>query len=69
MEIINVYPKELHVKIEMSESELNYLLDFLNHCEARLDLNDDYQSKCNSFVTKDLFPQLHKLSEDMKNMR
>ena len=69
MEIISVYPKELHTKLEFSESDLNYLLDFLNNCEAKLNLKDEYQGKCNAFVTKELFPKLQTLSEEMKRMR
>ena len=69
MEIINVYPKELHIKLELSESELNNVLDFLNNCEAKLDLKDERQRIAHDFVTKEFFPALDKLSEDIKRMR
>lgn len=69
MEVINVYPKEMHIKLELSESELNHILDFLNNSEAKLDLSDLEQRKAHDFVTKDFFPQLDRLSEDLKRMR
>ncbi|MDY6957908.1 MAG: hypothetical protein SVK08_01990 [Halobacteriota archaeon] len=69
MEIINIYPKELHIKLELSESELNCLLDFLNNCEAKLDLKDEEQRKAHDFVVKEFFPGLDKLSEEIKRMR
>ena len=69
MEVINVYPKELHIKLELSESELNCILDFLNNCEAKLDLKDEAQKNAHDFVTKEFFPSLDRLSEDIKRMR
>ena len=69
MEVINIYPKELHIKIELSESELNYLLDFLDRSEVSLDLNDEYQAKCHNFVTKEFFPKMETISEEMKRMK
>lgn len=69
MEVINIYPKELHIKIEFTETELNYLLDYLDRSVADLDLNDDYQAKCSDFVTKDFFPKMEVVSEEMKRMK
>ena len=69
MEIINIYPKELHLKIELTESELNFLLDYLDRSVANLDLTDEYQKKCNEFVTKDFFPKMEVVSNEMKRMR
>ena len=69
MEIINIYPKELHIKIELTESELNFLLDYLDRSVANLDLTDEYQKKCNEFVTKDFFPKMEVVSNEMKRMK
>lgn len=69
MEIMGVYPKELHVKIELSETDLNYLLDYLNSCTAELNLSTEEGKKCDEFVTKEFFPSLNALCEEMKRMR
>lgn len=69
MEIINIYPKELHLKIELTESELNFLLDYLDRSVANLDLTDEYQVECNNFVTKDFFPKMEVVSNEMKRMK
>ena len=69
MDIEGIYPKELHFKLELSETELNFLLDYLNHSEAQLNLSNEYEKKCHKFVVEDFFPKMQIVSERMKEIK
>ena len=69
MDVLKVFPKELHVRIDLTETEVAYILNFLDHCEATMDLSDEDNRKCNQFVTKELFPSLDLLYQEMKRLK
>ena len=66
MEVLEVYPKDWHVRIELSVTQVNQLLDFLDNCEFQGDPKDDELWKANNYVTKEFFPTLDRLAEEMK---
>ena len=66
MKILNVYPKDWHTQIELSLTQVNQLLDFLDSCEFQGDPKDPKTNDAFQYVTKEFFPQLNQLSEDMK---
>lgn len=66
MQILNVYPKDWHVQVELSLTQVNQLLDFLDSCEFIGDPTDPKMNDCKHYVMDQFFPMLDNLSEDMK---
>jgi hypothetical protein len=66
MQILDVFPKELHIQIELSDTELNLLLDFLDGCEYEIDEESDKSALAHAFVTDHFFPMLDRLTQEIK---
>lgn len=69
MEVLEVYPKDWYVKLELGFKELLQLLDFLDKCEFQGDLKDEKMVLANDFVTKKFFPELDKLADQIMTRR
>jgi hypothetical protein len=65
MDILEVYPKDWHVRLELTLTEITMLLDFLDKCEFQGDLTDKRYAQAKEYVTGDFFPKLDKLFEEM----
>ena len=65
MEILEVYPKDLHVRLELSMTEIQKILDFLDNCEFHGDLKNEALVLAKDYVIGDFFPKLDKLTEDI----
>lgn len=66
MEILEVYPKDWHVKVEFTLNQAVCLLEFLDRSIYENDVNDPNSQIIADYVIKDLFPKLNDLVEDMK---
>lgn len=66
MEILDVYPKDWHVRLEFSLEQIIYILDFLNKCEFKGDMKAVQNIKAKDYVIGEFFPKLDKLSEDIQ---
>ena len=66
MEILEVYPREWHVRVEFSVTQVNQILDFLDNCEFQGDIKDPQMSDAKNYIVKQFFPQLNVLSDEMK---
>lgn len=64
-QVMNIYPLDVHVEIRMSLSELNKLADFLDQCEFVLDKDCDENVACHNYVTKEFFPFINKICDDL----
>ena len=69
MEILKVYPKNVYTTLELSAEELEFILEYLDNCVAHLNLKEEFQRKCNDFITGEFFTKLQALSNDIKQMR
>uniref|UniRef100_A0A6M3J7Q7 Uncharacterized protein n=1 Tax=viral metagenome TaxID=1070528 RepID=A0A6M3J7Q7_9ZZZZ len=67
MEILSVYPKDIHVKLELSSREINLILDFLDNCKIDYDGKTQLElANAVNYVKQEFFPKLNKLSEELK---
>lgn len=68
MKILGVQPKDVHITMELSHTELVYLLEYLSVCVANPDRSSfEKFEKAAKFVEHDFFKGLDQLSEDIKN--
>ena len=67
MKIIDVYPKDVHVVIELSLSEVKMLLDALDRAELRYSGEKPEEVESTKFVAEMFYSTLSKLMEDVKN--
>jgi hypothetical protein len=65
MDILDVYPKDWHVRLELSITQVQKLLDFLDNCEFRDDPKNKELVEAKDYVIGEFFPKLDKLTEDM----
>lgn len=66
MQILNVYPKEWHVQLELSLPQLEQILDFLDNCEFHGDPKDPKMNDSYQFVKNVFFKSLNGLAEDLR---
>ncbi len=66
MDILAVYPKGWHVRIELTLEQVLKILDFLDKCEFHGDLKSEKDIAAKEYVTKEFFPKLDKLAEDIQ---
>jgi len=66
MEILEVYPKDWHVRIELSLEKVKCILDFLDNCEFVGDMKAEHNIKAKDYVIGEFFPKLDKLTEDIQ---
>lgn len=64
-DVLNIRPLDIHIEMRISLSELNMLADFLDMCEFTLDKDDEQQVEMHDFVTKEFFPFINKLTDDL----
>lgn len=69
MDILKVYPKQLHISLDISEEELNHILNFLDACEVDYGGKGENLKKAGEFVSSVFFPRLNQLSEELKGMK
>jgi hypothetical protein len=68
MKILNVQPRDVHIVLELSSTELTYVLEYLSVCVANPDRSSfEKFEKAAKFVEHDFFKGLDKLSEDIRN--
>jgi len=65
--VVQIAPKDVHVTFEISLKNLDKLLDFLDGCEFLYDKENGKQVTAKTYVEKELFPFLEKISEDLNN--
>jgi hypothetical protein len=69
MNIVKVYPKDIHAVIDFSKEDLIMLLDFLDSCVVDYGNGDENLRKAGEYVTKELFPKLNQLCDDLEAMK
>jgi hypothetical protein len=62
MDIVEVIPKDIHVLIELSISEINQLLIALDH----VTINPDCPDKDKKYLQNEFFTKLDKLYDELK---
>jgi len=65
LEVINVYPLDVHVEMRMSLSEMTMLADFLDQCEFTIDKDCQENVACHKFVTEKFFPFINRVTDDL----
>lgn len=65
MDVLEVYAKDWHVRLELSLTEITKLLDFLDKCEFQGDLEDKRYVEAKDYVTGEFFPKLDTLFDEM----
>lgn len=66
VDVLNIYPKDWHIRIELSLEQLNMLLDFLDMCEFHGEPNNEKHMKAKEYVINEFFATLNKVTEDME---
>uniref|UniRef100_A0A6M3LBP8 Uncharacterized protein n=1 Tax=viral metagenome TaxID=1070528 RepID=A0A6M3LBP8_9ZZZZ len=66
MRILNVEHRDIHIVLDVSYTELEHILTYLNRCTASPDPNNPDWEKVDEFVRKQFFPTLDKLSDQIK---
>uniref|UniRef100_A0A6M3IH51 Uncharacterized protein n=1 Tax=viral metagenome TaxID=1070528 RepID=A0A6M3IH51_9ZZZZ len=66
MRILSVEPRDIHIVLDLSYRELEYVLKYMNRCTASPDLNDKDWEEADKYVRETFFPQLDKLSSNIK---
>ncbi len=67
MKILAVEPKDIHVIVDLSITQVGHILDFLDRCKVDFSSADDPEFvKSAKYVTEDFFKQLAKVHEDVK---
>lgn len=69
MEILEVYPKEWHIKFELTADQLLKLVDFLDNCVYQLDPKDERNVSVRDYVIGDFFPKLDRVAEELTKQR
>lgn len=65
MEVLEVYPKDWHVRIEISLDQVQKILDFLDNCTFQGDPTVRELVAAKEYVIGDFFAKLDALSEDI----
>ena len=67
MKIEKIEPKDIHVYIDFPLREIDMLLNFLDHCEMKADFKEEPEmADAAEFVHKEFFPELTRMTEDLK---
>ncbi len=67
MKILAVEPKDIHVIIDLSITQVGYILDYLERCKVDFDSKEDPEFiEVAKYVSGDFFKQLAKVHEDVK---
>lgn len=68
MDIDKIYPKQIHVKLDMSAEEIEQLLDFLDNAVVDYGGKGEKIRKAGEYVVKEFFPKLEQLSQQIKGI-
>jgi len=67
MKIIDIYPKDVFVSVELSLAEVEYLVVILNKAQLRYDSEKLMEVKAIEFVKDRFFPMLNSIVEENKD--
>jgi hypothetical protein len=67
MKIIDIYPKDVFVNVELSLAEVEYLVVVLNKAQLRYDSEKPTEVKAIEFVKDRFFPMLNSIVEENKD--
>jgi hypothetical protein len=65
MDVLEVYPKDWFVRVELSLDQIRKLLDFLDNCTVNIDPKNRELVAAKDYVIGDFFAKLDKLSEEI----
>ncbi len=67
MRLVNFYPKDIYVQVELSLTELKKLVNFLDNCEVPLEkVQNEGLADSFEFVSNQLFPYLDQLVDQIE---
>ena len=66
MIILEVFPKDLHVKLEFSVTQVNHILDYLDRCTVDATIDPKLSEDSKTYVEQVFFKELNKLTESIK---
>ena len=67
MKIVSVEPRDIHVLIDLSVSEINHLVNFLDNCTIEYDSKENIElSEAVSFVKTKFFKMCDDIINDIK---
>jgi hypothetical protein len=69
MEVLEVYPKDWFVRIELSLDQIQKLLDFMDNCTISVDAKNRDLVAAKDYVIGDFFAKLDALSDDIMKRR
>lgn len=65
MIVLNIYPKDVHVQLEFSVTQVNYILDYLDKCEIDINKEPKIDEECKKYVEDVFFGELDKLVDNI----
>jgi len=66
-EIIDIFPKDVHTRLEFSQQQVKYILDFLGRCTIEYNGEEEPDmAKAVDYVKNDFFKILEKVEGHMK---
>jgi hypothetical protein len=66
MRVLNVEPRDFHIILDLSLKEVEHILTYLGRCTASPDANNPEWPEADKFVRQELFPNLDKLCDNIK---
>ncbi len=69
MKILSVEPQDFHIILDFSHAQVEHILTYLDRCEASPDPNNPDWEEADKYVREVFFPNLNKLSEQIKEQK
>lgn len=70
MQILSVEPKDIHITFVISATQIDSVIDYLNHCTAKYSSEDEPSFRAKSeYVTEVFHPMLIKAKEIAEEMK
>ena len=69
MKVLSVEPQDYHIILDFSHRQVEYILTYLSRCTASPDLKNPDWEAADLYVREEFFPNLNKLSEQIKEQK
>ena len=69
MKILSVEPQDYHIILDFSHAQVEHILTYLDRCTASPDLKNSEWEEADKYVREVFFPNLNKLSEQIKEQK
>lgn len=69
MKILSVEPQDYHIILDFTHAQVEQILMYLDRCTANPDLKNPDWEDADKYVREVFFPNLNKLSEQIKEQK